>query len=229
MVMRSRPCSWMPRRRWTPLRDVICTWSAETPEMRMPCGSWGLGERRRASGLTVVGGRAEPDLTGSPDHRFDGRTHRAAACGWEGPGGLVSAGSVNYYSTFISVADDCPVDVAQVPPSVAGRTTAAQVHLQLACDEAGSYTQEQILFRAYLNAKGLEPAEHPEGGQTWEAFFSKGQACLRTSPLAKRYGWGFYFDDAGRATAVAVESEQYARMVNDPQLRQLKAMRSSRR
>ncbi len=137
--------------------------------------------------------------------------------------------SMNYYSTFISVADDCPVDVAEVPPAARGRMTAAQIHLVMARDEAGTYTQEQILFRAHLNAKGLNPSEHPEHGETWEKFFSRGQPCLRTSPLAKRYGWGIHFDEAGRVTAVPMQSQAYGRLASDSQARQLKAMRSGRR
>lgn len=135
----------------------------------------------------------------------------------------------NYYATFISVADDCPVEAGEEPPARGGRATAAQVHLHLARDEAGAHTQERILYRTHLNAKGLDATEHPEGSPTWQAFFSKGQPCLRSSALAKRYGWGFHFDDAGRVTAVPLGSEAYERFAADPTLRQLKAMRSSRR
>lgn len=89
-------------------------------------------------------------------------------------------GDHNYYSTFISVADDCPAAAAQEPPTRAAGPTAAQIHLQMARDEPYAYTQEQILFRTHLNAKGSDPAEEPEGGSRWQAFFAKGQPCLRT-------------------------------------------------
>lgn len=134
----------------------------------------------------------------------------------------------NYRSTFIGVAEDCPVTEAEEPPSRAGRTSAARLHLQLARDEAGVHTQEQILFRTHCNAKDLDPAVHPEGGARWQELFAEGQPCLRASALAKRYGWGFHFDDEGRVTAVPVGSVEYRRHTADPDLRQLRAMRSKR-
>lgn len=134
----------------------------------------------------------------------------------------------NYYSTFISAADDCPVDAGEDPPQRAGTTSAAQVHLAMARDEPYVHTQEQILFRTHLNAKGLAVAEHPEGGERWEAFFAKGQPCLRASAAAKRYGWGFHFDEHGRVKAVPIGSDEYRRLAADGDLRQLQAMRSSR-
>lgn len=135
----------------------------------------------------------------------------------------------NYYRTFIAVADDCPVSVAEEPPSRGSKPTAAQVHLKMAGDQGYAHTQEQILFRTHLNAKGLDPAEHPEGGARWQEFFAKGQPCLRTSALGKRYGWGLHFDDRGRVHAVPLESAAYKRLANDDSIRQLKAMGSSRR
>ncbi len=134
----------------------------------------------------------------------------------------------NYYRTFIAIADDCPVDVAEQPLARGVKPTAAQIHLAMAGAQESVHTQEQILFRTHLNARGLDPADHPEGGPRWQEFFDKGQPCLRTSALAKRYGWGFHFDDQGRVRAVPVESAEYHRALNDDSLRQLKAMRSSR-
>lgn len=135
----------------------------------------------------------------------------------------------NYYETFISVADDCPVRLAESPPARAGKPTAAQIHLQLTRDEPYRYTQEQVLFRAHLNAKGLDPDEHPEHGQIWHEFFSKGQPCLRSSALGKRYGWGLHFDEQGRVAAVALGSDEYRQHARNDELRQVKAMRSSRK
>jgi hypothetical protein len=134
----------------------------------------------------------------------------------------------NYYSTFISVADDCPATVAEEPPHRAGGLTAAQVHLQMARDQPYAYKQEQILFRAHLNSKGIDPHDEYEGGTRWTQFLSTGQPCLRTSALAKRYGWGFHFDDRGQVMAVPAGSDEYRRLSADSNLRQLKAMRSRR-
>jgi Family of unknown function (DUF6157) len=40
-------------------------------------------------------------------------------------------------------------------------------------------------------------------------LFAKPQACMRTSPLPKRYGWGVHYDGCGRLALYAMESEEY--------------------
>src|SRR5680860_267915 len=105
---------------------------------------------------------------------------------------------MNYYETFISVADDCPVTEAGEPAPRGDNLTAAQLHLELAGATPYAHTHAQIMFRTFLNAKGYDPSEHEQGGPLWDEFFSKGQPCLRTSALAKRYGWGFHCDAEGR-------------------------------
>jgi len=44
-------------------------------------------------------------------------------------------------------------------------------------------------------------------------FFSKGQPCLRSSPLGKRYGWGVHCDSTGRVALLALESDAYRALV----------------
>lgn len=82
----------------------------------------------------------------------------------------------NYLSTFVSVADDCPVHVAEEPPARGRKATAAQIHLRMARNQCGEYTQEQILFRTHLNAKGLPASDHPEGGQALGSVLCQGPA-----------------------------------------------------
>lgn len=134
----------------------------------------------------------------------------------------------NYYETFIRVAEDCPVDSGEVPTARGGKRTAAQAHYEMTRDAPYRYTQEQVLFAAELTKKGLDPKDHPEGGETWQAFYSKGQPCLRASPLAKRYGWGFHFDADGRVAALDRAEPAYAERAADASLRQLAAMRTRR-
>ncbi|MFK7928133.1 MAG: DUF6157 family protein [Myxococcota bacterium] len=134
----------------------------------------------------------------------------------------------DYISTFISVAEDCPATEASAPPVRPNKVSAANVHHRMIVDEAGQHTQSRILFAAFLNAKGHDPSEHPEGGELWTQFWSKGQPCLRCSALGKRYGWGLHFDAQGRVRAVPVDSPDYARFAADSGLVQKKAMRSKR-
>ena len=131
-------------------------------------------------------------------------------------------------ATFIAVADDCPATRGEVPAARKGTKTAATVHHEMACEAPYRYTQSQILFAAELAKKGLDPAEHPEGGATWQAFYAKGQPCLRCSPLGKRYGWGLHLDAQGRVAGYPVDSAEYRRLSADASLTRTRAMRNRR-
>ncbi len=133
-----------------------------------------------------------------------------------------------YRAVFIAIAADCPVDAAEVPPARAGGPTVAGLHHALAAGAPYAWTHDEVIFRTHLLRSGLDPAAHPVDGQEWRRFFAKGQPCLRASPLAKRYGWGFHVDEGGRVAAIPAGSPAYAAHAADPELRQLKAMRSAR-
>ncbi len=92
-------------------------------------------------------------------------------------------------------------------------------------DTPYKYTQEDILFLVHALRADIPTSEYPEAHK---AFYAKPQACLRACPLAKTYGWGIHFDEAGKAAIYAVESEEYQRFAKDPKLQQLYAMRSKR-
>ena len=77
----------------------------------------------------------------------------------------------------------------------------------------------------YAERNGIPPEEL--AGRRAE-FFSKGQACLRASPLPKSYGWGIHFDAESRVAIYPRCSAEYDRLRADSSLKQLKAMRSSR-
>jgi hypothetical protein len=92
-------------------------------------------------------------------------------------------------------------------------------------------TQEDVLFETWLRRRpdAGELAED-ERAVLREAFFATPQACLRASPLPKKYGFGLHFDADGRAALCPVESEEYARLSAGPAgVKVVKAMRSARR
>ena len=62
-----------------------------------------------------------------------------------------------------------------------------------------------------------------------ERFFAKGQACLRTSPLAKRYGWGIHHDADERVALIAAGTLLYDELAQRSGVTQKPAMRSSRK
>ncbi|MDO3409727.1 DUF6157 family protein [Saccharibacillus sp. CPCC 101409] len=131
----------------------------------------------------------------------------------------------NYYDTFIAVAEDCPAAQAEVPKAKGASKSIAVLQYEMIADHPYRYTQEDVLFE--VHAIRSEIAEEQKGAAR-EAFFAKGQPCLRTSSLCKRYGWGIHHDTDGKVALYAVESEAYAAFSRDKKLKQLKAMRSNR-
>lgn len=132
---------------------------------------------------------------------------------------------MNYYNTFIEVAADCPVSVAEIPVPKGSAKTAPVLQYEMIANHPYEYTQEDVLFESLAVRKGIPEEDKPVERQT---FFSKDQPCLRTSALGKRYGWGIHHDEDGKVALYAIESDDYATFVRDPGIKHLKAMRSSR-
>ena len=135
--------------------------------------------------------------------------------------------STNYAETFIRVAEDCPAQDAQEPPAgPAGKPpTIALLQYRLLSERPYELTSDDLLFEMHAIRQNIEP---PERAAQREAFFAKPRACLRSSPLAKRYGWGFHHDGQGRVALVPLGSTRYQELSDDASLTQLRAMRSRR-
>ncbi|MCL2423571.1 MAG: DUF6157 family protein [Micrococcales bacterium] len=131
-------------------------------------------------------------------------------------------GTTNYTSAFIQVADDCPVTSAQEPP--AGSSVAA-LQFALIADHPYELTSDDVLFEVHATRNNVAEDDRAEART---AFFARSQACLRASALAKRYGWGIHHDEQSRVALVPLGSDRYDALANDPSVRHLKAMRSSR-
>jgi hypothetical protein len=134
--------------------------------------------------------------------------------------------TTNYYNTFIEAAEDCPVRVAEVPPPRGVDKTAALIQYELIHPHPYRYTSDDVLFQVYAVNNQISAGELAKARA---AFFSKGQPCLRASPLTKRYGWGVHSDSQGRIALYAVESDEYKIFSGDEALVHLKAMRSKRK
>jgi hypothetical protein len=136
---------------------------------------------------------------------------------------------LNYYRTLIAVADDCPVKTSTVPTSRGAQQTVAVLQYELLAKSAHRHTQEDVLFHSWLKRQEPAPAE-AEHGRLRSEFFAKPQACLRASPLPKKYGFGLLFDQQGRVALCPMESAEYQRIVGGqtPGIKIVQAMRSSR-
>ncbi len=132
----------------------------------------------------------------------------------------------NYYETFIRVAEDSSAETAQIPQPFRGKKTVAQIQYELIADNPYQMKQADILFETFMRHKNISEAERTEQEMQ---FFSKEHACLRASPLTKQYGWGAHFDEEGRVALVAVDSAEYQTFANNPDIKQLNAMRSKRK
>ena len=133
--------------------------------------------------------------------------------------------TTNYQNTFIRLAADSPVAEAQVPPLKSSGQTAANIQYDLVQDHPYEYTSDDVAFEVYARKQALPAAERKEAR---EAFFSKGQPCMRASPLAKRYGWGVHSDADGKIALVPAGSAEYDTFAKRADLKQLQAMRSKK-
>lgn len=134
-------------------------------------------------------------------------------------------GSTNYTGSFIQVADDCAAGAAEPPPAGGKAPTVAALQYALISEHPYEFTSDDVLFEVFRIRQDL-PAESLDEARA--AFFAKGQACLRASPLGKRYGWGIHHDADSRVALVPLGSDEYRKLAADPNVKQLKAMRSKR-
>lgn len=132
---------------------------------------------------------------------------------------------MNYYDTFIEVAEDCPVSVAAVPQPKGDTKTVPFLQYEMIANHPYRYTQEDVLFEVFAERDGIAHKDKPTERRQ---FFSKDQPCLRSSALGKRYGWGIHNDEDGKVALYAIESDDYKRFVSDNEINHVKAMRSKR-
>ena len=133
--------------------------------------------------------------------------------------------SETYTNTFIQVATDCPAVGPVVPKPKGDKKTVAQLEHEMLWEHPYEVTQDELLFAVHMAHKGIPPEREDEARKE---YFRVPHACLRASPLAKTYGWGFHFDAAGKVALVPYGSEEYRKFAADEGLQQVFAMRSKR-
>jgi hypothetical protein len=133
--------------------------------------------------------------------------------------------TTNYTNTFIEVAEDCLISGSEIPPDKKEKTLANFQYEQIGKNPY-KYTSDDIIFDCFAFKNDISASEKPEER---EKFFSKGQACLRTSPLAKRYGFGIHHNKDGKVAIFPLESKEYRQFLKDESITKVKAMRSKRK
>lgn len=132
--------------------------------------------------------------------------------------------STNYFNTFITIADDCPMH-AGTKPSPRKVPTIAELQYKLLVNNPYKYSSDEVLFHVHTLRNEISEADL---SAEEEKFFSKSQACFRASPLPKKYGWGVHFDKDGKMAIYGPESQEYSTFLTDPNLKIVKAMRSKK-
>lgn len=131
--------------------------------------------------------------------------------------------TTNYYDTFISVAEDCPVTESEIPVAKKDKPTVASMQYDTISNKPYKYTSDDVIFDIYSERNRVDNNQVER-----EKYFSKGQPCFRSSPLGKRYGWGVHSNSEGKIAIYPIESAEYEKLSKDPDVKQLKAMRSKR-
>ena len=132
--------------------------------------------------------------------------------------------TTNYYNTFIEIADDCPISASEVPPLKKDTPSVANLQFDMIMANPYKYTSDEVIFGIHAFRNGIDGNLDAER----TAFFAKGQACLRASPLSKRYAWGTHHDGEGKVAIYPAESVEYQQFTKDETLKHTKAMRSKR-
>ncbi|WJS96990.1 DUF6157 family protein [Flavobacterium johnsoniae] len=132
--------------------------------------------------------------------------------------------TTNYFDTFIEAAEDTKADRGIKPPSK-DKKTVAEMQYELIAKNPYKYSSDDILFLVFAVRNDLAESEYKKAK---EQFFSKGQACLRASPLTKTYGFGIHNDNNGKIALYGLETNEYQNYLTDDKIKKVKAMRSSK-
>ncbi|MDO5509566.1 MAG: DUF6157 family protein [Weeksellaceae bacterium] len=132
--------------------------------------------------------------------------------------------STNYKNTLIEVAEDTRATESVEPPKKFPPSIAELQH-QVISENPYRYSSDDVIFGIWANRNGVEEADMEEARVK---FFSKGQPCLRTSPLAQTYGYGIHSDGDGKVAVYGMETKEYRALQDDPSITKVQAMRSKR-
>ena len=133
--------------------------------------------------------------------------------------------STNYYNCLITIAEDSKADRGNTPPEKKENKTIAQIQFHLISNAPLKYTSDDVLFLTCAEKNAIHESEYTAAR---EYFFSKGQPCLRTSPLTKTYGWGILSDKDGKVKLVDSASILYQELLADTSIKKISAMKAKK-
>ncbi len=133
--------------------------------------------------------------------------------------------TTNYKNTFIAVADDCPVSSAEIPPVKANKLTVANLQFDMLIKNPYQYTSDDVVFNVFATKNEITKSNYKTARTD---FFSKGQPCMRCSPLTKRYGWAVHCNNDNKMALIPLGTKEYDVLLNDKTLQVVKAMKSKK-
>ena len=136
------------------------------------------------------------------------------------------AHTTDYTNTFIEVSDDSRAESGIEPPLKEEKKSIPRMQYELLKEYPYRFTSDELILELQVMRNEI-PDDQREMER--ERLFSKGQACMRSSNLRKKYGWGIHFDQNSRMAIYGVDSEEYSRLKADPGIAHKKAMRSSKK
>jgi hypothetical protein len=126
--------------------------------------------------------------------------------------------TTNYTNTLIEIAEDSPVSASVIPMVKNDKKTIAHYQYEKLSKHPLKYTSDELLFDIFVERNDISPSELEEK----QKFFSKGQACLRTSPLAKKNGFGIFHNEDSKVRLIPAESEEYQQLLKDDAVKKLR-------
>jgi len=130
-----------------------------------------------------------------------------------------------YKNTFITIADDCPASIGEIPPIMVDSKTVANIQFEIITKNPYKFTSDDVLFQVFAERNDLLPNEYEKASAQ---FFLKGQPCFSAYSLTKRYVWGMHCNNKGKVVIFGAESEAYKYFLEDNSLKIVKAMKSSK-
>lgn len=136
-----------------------------------------------------------------------------------------------YVDTFITVAPDTRALQAIDPPVTAIPSVAA-LTFQMISQAPYVHTSDDVIFKVWADRHGVSDGAR---GIAREEFFSQPRACLRSSDLGKKYGWGIHSNSDGRVALYGLGSAEYETLASgisprtNLEVKLTTAMRSTRK
>ena len=135
-----------------------------------------------------------------------------------------------YWNTFIIIAPDSDARVAQIPADRNGIPTIARIEYQLLTSKPYRLNHEQLIYEVHIRKNNFpQPIDALDEAEIKRQLFTKGHACLRASPLTKKFGFGAHYNNDGYIAIYPVDSPEYAAFVENDLVEKIPAMRSSRK